>query len=157
MCCKSNNRLNIRQMEHAIRRNFGGFSLEGQEDIVEIFMKQVKTRLPTAMPKKSEMKKKLKNSFRDEFKNDQAKHDQLYATFFLSSHERIRNDLKGPGKQVDDEQVQQYCSLTFQKKWRDGKFDPTFQVEYEKQYNSFFEEKFEKEVKPTTFYTFHAL
>ena len=157
MCCKSNDRLNIRQMEHAIRRNFGGFSMEGKEDIVEIFMKQVKTHLPTSMPEKSCMKKRLKNCFRDEFKNNQANRDQLYTIFLRSWRERIRNDLEGPGKQVDDELVQQYCSHIFQQKWLEGRFDSSFQEEYEKQYNLFFEEKFEKEVKASTLYTFHGL
>ena len=52
---------------------------------------------------------------------------------------------------MDDEQLQQYCSVIFQQMWSEGKFDYGFQEEYNKQYTSFFREKFEKEVKAVTF------
>ena len=153
MCSKSNDRPNIRQMEHAIKRNFGGCKLEGQKDIVEVFTEQVTPLLPTSMPEKPDMERKLKDNFRDEFKNEQVKRDQLYALFFASFHERIRDGLEATEKPADDKQVQQHCSVTFQKMWLEGKFDfdfQDFQEEYEKQYTLFFQEKFE-EVKTSTF------
>ena len=151
MCSKSNNRPNICQMEHAIKRNFGGCKLEGQKDIVEVFTEQVTPLLPTSMPEKPDMERKLKDNFRDEFKSDQVERDQLYDLFFASFHERIRDDLEATEKPADDKQVQQHCSVIFQKKWLEGKFDFDFQEEYEKQYTLFFQEKFEKEVKTSTF------
>ena len=114
MCCKSNDRPNIRQMEHAIRRNFGGYNLEEGKDAAEVFMEQIKPQLPTVMPKKSDMERRLKYNFRDEFKNDQVKCAELYTIFSASWCEHQRNDLEGTERQVDDEQVQQCCSIVFQ-------------------------------------------
>ena len=152
MCSKSNSSPNKRQVEHAVRRNFGGYTLEMRKDAAEIFLEQIQPSLLTAMPTKSEMKVKLKNNFRDEFKNDPVKRDQLYASFFALWHERVRSSLQESViHEVDDEQLQQYCSVIFRQMWSEGRFDYGFQEEYEKQYTSFFQEKFEKEVKAIIF------
>ena len=136
MCREARCRPNLKQIEHVVRRNFSGY--EGFDP------RQMLVDLPFSppAPDKEKSMEEWKPRLREQFRGDKQAHSTLRAMFLQVNKERLRKEYIESDRKISEDK---FMNQEFDKCLILETFsDEHFQICYQKEFNTYFKQAFEK-------------
>ena len=140
MCKAAKQVPNEKQIQHVILRNFSGFPIDAEIDIIELFNKKL---CPSPLPDKNESRKKCRGFLKEEFKE----------TMFNIVSENLFHDFKNMLAKEQEEQilklqdVPDHQKIEFSNCYHKGDFKyPEINEKFEKMIDDYCNKRFDNEV-----------